>query len=211
MSKESRHWDRVYQNHTPDAVSWYAPHLERSLQLITELAPSGAEAIIDVGGGESTLIDDLLQHGYTDLSVLDISSHALEVVRARLGSAGAHVNWLASNILDAPLPSQRYAIWHDRAIFHFLTTPAQRAAYIQQVLHAVRPGGYIIVATFGPQGPLSCSGLGVKRYDADALQQQFGSAFKPIGSFTEQHRTPFGKEQQFLYCCCQLEKSRQTT
>ncbi|MDB5854771.1 MAG: Methyltransferase type 12, partial [Herminiimonas sp.] len=158
------HWNRIYETKRPDQLSWYAPHLYRSLSLVEQAAPPKNASIIDVGGGESTLVDDLLDHGYSDVSVLDISEAALCVARSRLGARSAAVKWIAGDITSIPLPANGFGVWHDRAVFHFLTDPEQRAAYVRQVKSAVRPGGHVIVATFGLDGPLQCSGLDVVRY-----------------------------------------------
>lgn len=199
------HWETVYRTRAPDAVSWYAPHLDTSLALIERSAGALSAAIIDVGGGEATLVDDLLARGYTDVSVLDISAEAIRVARARLGAQAGRARWLVGDITQAELPERRYDVWHDRAVFHFLLEPAQRAAYVRQVARAMRPGGSVIVATFGPEGPTKCSGLDIVRYDADGLHDQFGPAFRLVESRTELHRTPFGTTQQFVYCFCRVE------
>ncbi|OIQ84036.1 ubiquinone biosynthesis O-methyltransferase [mine drainage metagenome] len=206
MDKQE-HWEKVYREKAPDAVSWYRPHLERSIELIERAAPDRSAAIIDVGGGESTLVDDLLRAGYRDVSVLDISAAAIAFAQRRLGAQSAGVTWWADDVTQADLPPRRYDVWHDRAVFHFLTEPEQRAAYVRQVARAVKPGGHVIVATFGPEGPLKCSGLDVVRYDADALHGQFGAEFRLIESQTEIHETPSGSRQQFLYCFCKLVAS----
>jgi len=199
------HWDSVYRAKAPDAVSWYRAHLERSLALIERAAPDRSAAIIDVGGGESTLVDDLLARGYRDLSVLDISPTAIDVARARVGERARQVTWLVADVTRAVLPVQAYDVWHDRAVFHFLTAPDERAAYVRQVARSVKSGGHVIVATFGPQGPVKCSGLDVVRYDAGSLHGEFGAHFRLIESATELHQTPSGATQQFLYCYCKIE------
>ncbi len=199
------HWDKVYTEKAPDAVSWYAPHLDKSLELIARTAGSLDAAIIDVGGGESTLIDDLLARGYRDLSMLDISQAAIDACKARLGQNAAHIEWLVADITTVDLPAQRYDVWHDRAVFHFLTEPAQREAYVRQVMRAMKPGGNVIVATFGPEGPVSCSGLETVRYDSEGLHGEFGERFRLVESAIELHETPFGTTQQFLYCYCRVE------
>lgn len=203
MTQAHTHWDQVYRSKSFDAVSWYAPHLETSLQLIQSVA-SPASAIIDVGGGESTLVDDLLARGHQDLTVLDISQAAIDFARQRLGAQSSRVHWWVADITEVQLPERRYDVWHDRAVFHFLTRPEQRAAYVRQVARSMRVGGHVIVATFGPQGPLKCSGLDVVRYDADSLHQQFGRQFQMLGSQVQTHHTPMGTEQQFLYCLCRV-------
>lgn len=198
------HWENVYQTKAPETVSWYAPHLDTSLKLIDHAAPSRQAAIIDVGGGESTLVDDLVAQGYRDVSVLDISPTAIDVARRRLGEAGRAVNWYCTDITAATLPESYFDVWHDRAVFHFLTDPDQRLAYVSQVLRSVKSGGHVIVSTFGPEGPQKCSGLEIVRYDAEALHDQFGKSFQLIDSSTEMHRTPFGTDQQFIYCLCKV-------
>lgn len=198
------HWEHVYRTKQPTEVSWYRPHLEVSLQLIDGAVADRNARIIDVGGGESTLVDDVLARGYQTLSVLDLSSTALHVANARLGTPGASVHWLCGDVRTFPFPSQQYDVWHDRAVFHFLTEAADRAAYVRQVARAVRAGGHVIVATFGPEGPAKCSGLDVMRYDPDALHDEFGSAFRLVKHRTELHRTPMGSTQQFTYCYCKI-------
>ena len=199
------HWDKVYRTKPPDTVSWYRAHLEHSLELIGRVAPDLSAAIIDVGGGESTLVDDLLAKGYRNITVLDISPTAIEVARKRLGELARQVTWLAADVTQAELPPRRYDVWHDRAVFHFLTAADQRAAYVRRVAESMKPGGHVIVATFGPEGPEKCSGLDVVRYDADSLHDEFGAHFRLMESATELHQTPFGTTQQFLYCLCKVE------
>ncbi len=196
------HWEQVYQTKAPDAVSWFRPHLEHSLALIEKAAPNRAMSVIDVGGGESTLVDDLLRVGYRNLSVLDISQAAIDATKLRLGPAGDAVTWWVADVTQVALPTARYDVWHDRAVFHFLTDDTQRRAYVRLVMRAVKPGGHVIVATFGPEGPTKCSGLDVVRYNAEGLHSEFGDAFQLVESATEVHQTPLGTTQQFLYCYC---------
>jgi 2-polyprenyl-3-methyl-5-hydroxy-6-metoxy-1,4-benzoquinol methylase len=206
MTATEQHWEKVYATKAPDQVSWYRPHLERSLQLIERAIGGQREAsILDVGAGASTLVDDLLALGYQRITVLDISTTALQVARARLGASANRVEWVAANV-TAPLclPQRHYDVWHDRAVFHFLTTPKQRLAYVRNVGAAMKPGGHVIVSTFGPEGPTKCSGLEVVRYDAESLHQEFGASFHLVESLQEQHETPFGTTQQFLYCLCAI-------
>jgi 2-polyprenyl-3-methyl-5-hydroxy-6-metoxy-1,4-benzoquinol methylase len=200
-----RHWENVYATKAPDAVSWYRPHLETSLALIERAADSHGSSIIDVGGGESTLVDDLLLRGYKNVTVLDVSQTAIEVTKERLGSAAEQVRWLVGDIVDIGLEQHAYDLWHDRAVFHFLTTPEQRLAYVRQVTRAVKSGGHVIVSTYGPEGPAKCSGLEVMRYDAESLHGEFGGQFRLMEGSTELHQTPFGTTQQFLYCYCRLD------
>ena len=200
----AQHWEKVYRTKAPDEVSWYRPHLDVSLDLITRAVPDRDAAIIDVGAGEATLVDDLLVRGYHDVTLLDLSQTALDVARARLGAAGAGVTCIAGDVCRTALPAHRYDLWHDRAVFHFLTDPADRAAYVRQVARAVKPGGHVIVATFGPDGPEKCSGLEVMRYDPDTLHGQFGAAFRLVEHRSELHATPWGSSQQFTYCYCKI-------
>jgi SAM-dependent methyltransferase len=202
-----QHWERVYRTKQPTEVSWYAPHLEVSLRIIEEAAPERDSRIIDVGGGESTLVDDLLDRGYRYLSVLDISATALSVAKARLGERGTAVDWLCGDVTTFPFMGHQYDVWHDRAVFHFLTDPKDRGAYVRQVTHAVKQGGHVIVATFGPEGPINCSGLDVVRYDPDALHDQFGANFRMLRHLTEIHQTPAGVAQQFTYCYCKTSEA----
>ena len=195
-----RHWERVYRTKRSDEVSWYAPHLEISPGLIEEAAPDRGAAIIDVGAGEATLVDDLLDRGYSDLSVLDVSATALHVARARVGERSEAVDWLCGDVTAFSFAPQRYDVWHDRAVFHFLTAASDRAAYVRQVARAVKSGGHVIVATFGPEGPTQCSGLDVMRYGADALHDEFGAGFRLLRHLTAIHHTPAGAKQQFTYC-----------
>jgi 2-polyprenyl-3-methyl-5-hydroxy-6-metoxy-1,4-benzoquinol methylase len=199
------HWEAIYAEKTPDAVSWYRPHLETSLELIERVASGRSASIIDVGGGESTLVDDLLAHGYSNITVLDISQIAIDKTKERLGSASELVRWLVGDVTTTKLQTGAYDVWHDRAVFHFLTSTEERIAYVGQVASAVKSGGHVIVSTFGPEGPTKCSGLEVVRYDAESLHNQFGVRFHLLGSSKELHRTPRGTVQQFLYCLCRIE------
>jgi 2-polyprenyl-3-methyl-5-hydroxy-6-metoxy-1,4-benzoquinol methylase len=199
------HWDTIYRTKAPDAVSWYRPHLETSLALIGRAAPGLSSSIIDVGAGESTLVDDLLARGYENLTVLDVSQAAIEATRQRLGAAAERVCWVVADVTEHQFAPAAYDVWHDRAVFHFLTTPEHRMAYVRNVARAVRPGGHAIVSTFGPEGPAKCSGFEVIRYDAESLHGQFGARFRLVDSSKELHRTPWGTTQQFLYCYCKLE------
>jgi SAM-dependent methyltransferase len=201
-----RHWEQVYRTKRPTEVSWYAPHLDTSLRLIEDATPDRGAAILDVGGGEATLVDDLLDRGYRHVSVLDVSTTALDVAKARLGERSAAVEWLCGDAAKFPFPRHHYDVWHDRAVFHFLTDPKDRAAYVRQVIQAVKPGGHVIVATFGPEGPTKCSGLDVVRYGPDALHDELGASFRLLKHLTEIHQTPAGATQQFTYCYCKISE-----
>ena len=202
------HWDNVYRTRKPSEVSWYRPHLEVSIELIGEAAPGRDAHIIDVGGGEATLVDDLLVRGYRNVTVLDLSPTALAVARERLGPDAGRVAWLCGDVTTFAFAEHRYDVWHDRAVFHFLTDPQARAAYVRQAARAVKPGGHVIVATFGPEGPTKCSGLEVVRYDAAMLHGEFGPGFLREQHRTELHRTPAGSIQQFVYCYCKVAQPR---
>ena len=199
------HWEGIYRSKLPTQVSWYQPHARRSLNLIRRVSPPLDGAIIDVGGGASTLVDDLLDAGYDDLTVLDLSGAALTVARARLGTRANTVRWVEADVLHASLPKTGYSVWHDRAAFHFLTAPADRARYVAQVRQAVRVGGFVLVATFADDGPTRCSGLEVARYSPEALHAEFGTPFQLMASEREEHVTPAGIRQAFIYCLCHVD------
>jgi SAM-dependent methyltransferase len=198
------HWEGIYRNKLPTQVSWYQPHALRSLELIRRVSPRPDGAIIDVGGGASTLIDDLLDAGYRDLTVLDLSATALALARDRLGTRANTVRWVEADVLEASLPKTAYSLWHDRAAFHFLTAPGDRARYVAQVRRAVRPGGVVLVATFADDGPTRCSGLEVARYSPEGLHAEFGTSFHLMSSEREEHLTPAGVRQAFVYCLCRM-------
>lgn len=196
------HWEKVYSRKPAEEVSWFQPHAELSLQIIHDnLVPADAR-IVDVGGGASTLVDDLLASGYTNLTVLDLSGVALQTARSRLGARASAVTWREADVLNAELPANYFDVWHDRAVFHFLLTDDERQRYVAQVLRAVKPGALVIVATFAEDGPEKCSGLPVMRYSADALHSEFGLSFQLLGSVPESHLTPGGNVQRFMYCYC---------
>jgi ubiquinone/menaquinone biosynthesis C-methylase UbiE len=205
QSKE--HWERVYTTKSTDAVSWYQPHAEQSLALIRETRAAKTDSIIDVGGGASTLVDDLLADGYSSLTVLDLSESALEATKIRLSDRAASVTWLVGDITKTQLPERFYDVWHDRAVFHFLTNEEDRKAYVANVMRAVKPLGHVIVATFAEDGPTQCSGLPVMRYSHEQLHAQFGGAFSLLKQEREIHSTPFGTVQSFVYCYCRLAQS----
>lgn len=201
MSEQS-HWDDVYARKAPDAVSWFRPHLERSLALVDDAGLPRDASIVDIGGGASTLVDDLLDRGFTNVSVLDLSAKALDVARERLGDRASRVRWVVGDATRAPFPDGSVDFWHDRAVFHFLRDEEARGRYVATALRALRPGGRIVVATFGPRGPEKCSGLDVVRYDADGIHGVFGPAFEKLASAEETHVTPWGSSQEFVYCYC---------
>lgn len=197
------HWHDVYTDKEPTDVSWYQPVPSKSLQLIRATGVVPSAAILDAGGGASTLVDNLLAEGYTDISVLDVSGVALERSQARLGELAKDVHWIESDVTTFA-PSRRYAVWHDRAVFHFLTDADERAAYIDVLGKALQPGAHLLIATFGPEGPERCSGLPVQRYDSVALEELLGTQFRLGGHELEMHETPSGSTQQFLYSWWQM-------
>jgi len=192
------HWQAVYRDKAEAQMSWSRAHLETSLRLIEGLHLSPATPVIDVGAGRSTLADDLLERGLSDITLLDIAEAALAASRQRLPAAAGHVRWLLDDVTRAALPATHYGLWHDRAVFHFLADETRRY-YVRQAERAVRPGGYAIVATFAADGPQRCSGLPVQRYDAATLAAQFAPAFECVGSARDEHTTPWGSVQPFTY------------
>jgi SAM-dependent methyltransferase len=198
------HWESIYRTKSPTQVSWYQPEARLSLDLIRRVAADLDAPIIDVGGGASTLVDGLLGVGYRDLSVLDLAPAALARAQERLGQRATQVRWIVADALEMPLASASSAIWHDRAVFHFLTDAGDRARYVAQAQRIVRPGGHVIVASFGPEGPSRCSGLDVVRYSPEGLHEEFGPAFRLLDSAREDHHTPDGSVQAFVYCLCRV-------
>jgi 2-polyprenyl-3-methyl-5-hydroxy-6-metoxy-1,4-benzoquinol methylase len=199
------HWDQVYQTKAPTAVTWYQPHAELSLRLIRGSGNQLDDPIIDVGGGASSLVDDLLVDGFRAVTLLDISSIAIEVAQGRLGGRSKQVTWVEGDVTTVDLPRAHYGVWHDRAVFHFLTCAEDRRRYVARVLQSVRPGGHVIIATFALDGPSRCSGLDVVRYSPVTLQQELGSRFSLVNSVDELHHTPFGTDQKFVYCVWRRE------
>lgn len=199
------HWETVYGKKKPDEVSWYQAEPTLSLKLIGLAAGHQPASVIDVGGGASTLVDRLLGRPSMKVTVLDLSGAALGAARHRLGSKAESVNWIEADILDVDFPEAAYDIWHDRAVFHFLTDAADRRRYVEQVSRSVKIGGQVLVATFDADGPTKCSGLDVARYSPDELHAQFGSAFRLLRSEQECHVTPWGAIQKFAYCVCSVE------
>lgn len=194
------HWDHVYAGRPADALSWHQRHAQRSLALITASGIAPDAPIIDVGGGASSLVADLLAQGHSNLWVLDLSARALAVARDALGDEAAQIQWIEADVCEAPLPAGYFGVWHDRAVFHFLTDPATRAAYVAKALQSLAPGGHLIVATFAEDGPEQCSGLPVMRYHGHQLAEQFTSGCELLGIEHETHITPAGARQSFVYC-----------
>jgi len=199
------HWESVFETRAITEVSWYKPHLDLSLGLIARSAAAPGDAVIDVGGGDSSLVDDLLRRGFSDITVLDIAASAIHRARGRLGDLASQVHWLESDILTAELPKRRYDVWHDRAAFHFLVDEAARLQYRAQLERALKPGGHLIIATFADDGPKRCSGLQTMQYSAETLTSELGPQFHLLESHREAHVTPAGKEQRFVYCLFRRE------
>ena len=199
MSDEPRdHWERVYQTTPPTGVSWYEPVPRVSLALILEAGLGPTAPILDVGGGSSTLVDHLLRVGFTDLTVLDVAPGAFAAAQSRLGDGAAQVHWITTDISDFR-PARQYALWHDRAVFHFQVDRPRRDRYLEVLRRALAPEGHLVLATFGPEGPTHCSGLEVQRYSAAQLGGLLGTEFRLVRSQVEDHPTPRGGRQQFSY------------
>jgi len=194
------HWERVYSSKSTDRLGWYKPRLQTSLDWIRSLDLSSDAPIIDVGGGASTLIDDLLGQGHTDITVLDISDTALLLLRERLGDDAQKVTWLFADIATVELPDGHFDLWHDRAVFHFLTETEQQQRYRKNLSRSLKPGGHLIIGTFAPEAPPKCSGLPVQRYDHERLARTLGDEFELRRHHKEMHVTPGGIEQMYLYC-----------
>ena len=198
-----QHWEIIYKSKSPAEVSWFQPHLEKSLELIAETGIDKKARIIDVGGGASTLADDLLKKGHSGLTVLDISSEALRRSKERLGDRANQITWIGADILKANLPKNTFDLWHDRAVFHFLPNPADRKKYLDLLNQTLKSKSHLIIATFGLKGPERCSGLDVIRYSPETLQAGFGENYRLIKTLEESHQSPFGTNQHFIYCLFQ--------
>lgn len=196
---DKAHWDRIYQNKGEDEVSWHQERPLMSLRLMERAGLAPDAPIIDVGGGASHLVDTLLTQGYSDVTVLDLAASALDQARSRLGERAEAVTWIEADA-TAWQPERTYRLWHDRAVFHFLTEPADRAAYLANLEAALPVGGFAVIATFGPEGPERCSGLPVARYSPESLQATLGTRFEQVAVEAEEHRTPGGQTQQFVGC-----------
>jgi SAM-dependent methyltransferase len=197
---QSKHWDEIYSTKPTGQLGWYKPHLQTSLNWIMESGLAKDTRIIDIGGGASTLVDDLLGEGYRSITVLDISEKALSLAKTRLGERAGLVTWIAGDITSVELPIHRYDLWHDRAVFHFLTEPEQQQKYLNNLLKALKPGGHLIIGTFAPEAPPKCSGLPVQRYSPELLENTLGGQFELKRHHKEMHVTPGKVEQMYLYC-----------
>lgn len=194
----AHHWNHVYQTNPPNDVSWFQPHPTLSLALISAAETSKSAGVIDVGGGASVLVDCLLDAGYSPLAVLDLSAEALNHAHSRLGQRADSVEWFVADA-TAFQPPHRFGIWHDRAVFHFLTTPEDRRAYVTTLRKTLQPGGSVVLSTFATDGPLKCSGLDVMRYDESSMPAELGPEFPLQEVRRETHVTPWESEQRFIY------------
>lgn len=201
MTDASRksHWETVYTTKGEDEVSWFQQDPAPSLELIGLARPTPESAIVDIGGGASRLVDSLVARGFRHVAVLDISQAALDAARARLGEAASKVEWVVADVTRWS-PTHSFDIWHDRAAFHFLVDPADRAAYVARMKQAVRPGGHVVIGTFAIDGPEKCSGLPVNRYDAASLAEELGEGFELVDSRRQDHSTPWNATQRFQFC-----------
>lgn len=197
------HWEDVYRRKDAHSVSWYRPHLEVSLDLLREAGLNPQSRLVDVGGGASTLVDDLLDLGLSDVTVLDLSAEALNVAKQRLGDRANAVHWLPGDLLQADFPEGRFDFWNDRAVLHFLTSEDDARRYAEQAAHAVAPGGYAVIGGFAPDGPERCSGLPVARRSAIDVAALLAPNFGLITERSELHRTPGEANQSFAYALLQ--------
>ena len=198
MSQDRKsHWDDVYETKQFRDVSWYQQLPVKSLELIDAAAAGEKAPIIDIGGGASTLVDHLVARGYRDVTVLDISESALQQARSRLAMSSHHIHWIVADV-TAFRPERSYRVWHDRAVLHFLVDAADRQQYLGALRAALPPGGDLVLETFGPDGPMKCSGLEVRRYSLEMMDELLGPEFELQSDDIELHRTPSGGEQQFL-------------
>lgn len=199
MFDRKYHWQKAYQEKAASEVSWYQKEPIKSLALIRSTQVDNNEPIIDIGGGTSTLIDHLYKQGFTQLTVLDIAKNALLLAKKRLGDTANNITWFEADITQFKIPYQ-VSVWHDRALFHFLTDNIDRAQYIKTLKNTLRPGGHLIIATFAINGAEKCSGLEIVQYDAKKLNAILGEEFRLMQACDELHITPMNKEQQFTYC-----------
>ena len=193
------HWDEVYRTKASTAVSWYQPSPEPSLRALDQFVSGKSDSLVDVGGGASSLVDELLDRGWTDATVLDVAASGLKVSQQRLGERAKRVNWVVSDITSWH-PPRTYDVWHDRAVFHFLTSVEGREGYKQALVDGTAPSSIVIMATFALEGPEKCSGLIVQRYSPETLSQELGSEFQLLQAWQENHSTPSGSEQAFNWC-----------
>jgi len=205
MSERKEHWERIYLCNSPLKVSWYQQEPSLSLSLITGISLHRDAPIIDIGGGASTLVDKLCEEAYTNISVLDVSKNALDHSRGRMANKVSQVHWYEEDVTCFK-PPHRFALWHDRAVFHFLTSKADREKYIDVLRQSLEPGGHLIIMTFAIDGPFKCSGLDIVQYDVDKLTTELGAGFDLIESGHDIHLTPAGKQQKFAFFHFRFDK-----
>jgi ubiquinone/menaquinone biosynthesis C-methylase UbiE len=198
VGNEQRHWQSIYRERSPHEVSWYEPYPERSLTLIRAAGLDKDAAIVDVGGGASALAGELLEAGFTDITVADLSQSALDQAKRQLGKRATEIDWVVADARKHDF-GREFDLWHDRAMFHFMVEAPDRNGYLNVLRRSLRPGGHLVVATFGPEGPTRCSGLPVNRYGIEELSTRLGPEFEPISADLQLHHTPSGSEQQFLW------------
>jgi len=199
--ERKQHWEKVYQTRSPHEVSWYQTHPETSLKLIEKACPNKSIPLIDIGGGASVLVDCLIQTGFTHLSVLDISTQALQYAKDRLQDKSQQVQWYVTDILTFKAPHQ-FDMWHDRAVFHFLTTADERHQYVEILKNSLNDQAHVIIATFGIGGPEKCSDLAIKQHDKTSIMEELGHEFNLLETFDEYHLTPKNIQQKFSYFHC---------
>jgi SAM-dependent methyltransferase len=198
MSESKEHWEKVYRCKSPEEVSWYQQEPNLSLSLIERASLPDDAPIIDIGGGASSLVDHLCERGYSNISVLDISANALAHAKNRLGHQADKVHWYEEDVTNFE-PAKRFALWHDRAVFHFLTSKADRERYMQVLQQTLEPGAHLVIMTFAVGGPKKCSGLDVVQYDSDKMSMELGSGFELLETGYDHHSTPVGGLQKFAY------------
>lgn len=194
-----KHWENIYQTKDSKEVSWYQPNPTTSLEFIKQLSIPTTAKIIDIGGGDSFFVDHLIDLGYTDITVLDISATSLDKAKLRLGNRATKVKWIVADVVTFK-PNEQYDFWHDRAAFHFLTQEQEITNYINTIHKSITPNGVLVIGTFSEQGPSKCSGIVVKRYSETTITERFNKFFKKIKCITVDHRTPFNTIQNFIFC-----------
>ncbi len=196
---EKQHWENVYGTKAEDDVSWFQTYPKTSMDFVASLQVDLSANIIDIGGGDSRLVDALLDKGYHNIWVLDISAASIEKAQKRLGADASKVHWIVSDVTEFVSPV-KYHVWHDRAAFHFLTTEDKIASYISIAENAIHPGGYLVLGTFSENGPTKCSGLEIRQYSEASMVARFATSFEKLRCITEDHQTPFGTTQNFTFC-----------
>lgn len=194
-----KHWETIYQTKELKDVSWYQPTPQTSLDLIKKFDVSITSKIIDIGGGDSFLVDHLLELGFQDLTILDISEAAIERAKTRLGAKAKSVQWIAEDVLNFK-PTEKYDFWHDRAAFHFLTKQEEIDSYVEKANSFIHKDGFLVIGTFSEQGPTKCSGIDIKQYSEESLSRCFEDAFQKLECIDIDHPTPFGTVQNFVFC-----------